>query len=387
MPSNYKKLGPYIRVVNERNTELRGTTLLGVSIQKVFMPSIANTVGTDMSTYKIVRKNQFAYGPVTSRNGDKISVALLQDYDEAIISQAYIPFEVVDHNELDPEYLMMWFRRPEFDRYARFKSHGSAREIFDWDEMCDTELPIPHIEVQRAMVKEYNTITHRIALNEQLNQKLEETAQIVFNQTVEKSRGCEYDLSDLCSFQEGYVNPSQNQPEYFNGSIKWLRANDVNGGFILNTTRTLTEEGFKSAGSSARLFAPQTIVITKSGTIGRLGILCDYMCGNRAVINIKPNDDSHLPFIFFLLKNKYDQLVDMAVGSAQANLYVPILSSLRINIPDKKDLTRFNAMAEIILESMKLKTEENQKLTKLKEVVLSKLATVETGVAGGVGVG
>ena len=180
MSSNYKKLGDYIQPVNRRNTDLKVETLLGVSIQKILMPSIANTVGTNMKTYKIIKKNQFAYGPVTSRNGDKISIALLQDFDEAIISQAYTVFEVVDTEKLHPEYLMMWFRRPEFDRYARFKSHGSARETFDWDEMCEVELPIPSIEKQREIVKEYNTVTKRIKLNEQINQKLEETAQALY---------------------------------------------------------------------------------------------------------------------------------------------------------------------------------------------------------------
>ena len=177
---NYKRLGKYIRPVNIRNTELKVKTLLGVSIKKILMPSIANTVGTNMKTYKIIKRNQFAYGPVTSRNGDKISVALLQDYDEAIVSQAYTVFEVNNENELHPEYLMMWMRRPEFDRYARFKSHGSAREIFDWDTMCEVELPIPTIEKQLEIVKEYNTIVNRIKLNEQLNQKLEETAQALY---------------------------------------------------------------------------------------------------------------------------------------------------------------------------------------------------------------
>ena len=180
MRSNYKQLGQFIEPINIRNKDLAVDALLGVSIQKCFMPSIANTVGTDMSKYKVVRKLQFAYGPVTSRNGDKISVALLEDYDAAIVSQAYIVFQIIDHEELDPEYLMMWFRRPEFDRYARFMSHGSARETFDWDEMCETELPVPSIEKQREIVKEYNTIVNRIKLNEQLNQKLEETAQALY---------------------------------------------------------------------------------------------------------------------------------------------------------------------------------------------------------------
>ena len=182
MKSNYKPLGKYIQPVVGRNNDLGDLPLMGLSIQKKFIPSIANTIGTDMSTYRTIYKNQFAFGPVTSRNGDKITIALFNDYDKALISQAYIPFKVKDNNELDTEYLMMWFRRPEFDRYARFKSHGSAREIFDWEEMCNTLLPVPHIDKQKEIVKEYNTIQNRIALNQQLIQKLEETAQAIYKE-------------------------------------------------------------------------------------------------------------------------------------------------------------------------------------------------------------
>ncbi|MBO4772203.1 MAG: hypothetical protein J5595_06670 [Bacteroidales bacterium] len=153
--TTYKRLGDYIREVNVRNKDEKVTNLLGVSISKVFIPSIANTIGTDMSTYRIIAKRQFAYCPVTSRNGDKITVALYNGDEPAIISQAYTVFEIVDHDRLLPEYLMMWFRRPEFDRYARFHSHGSAREVFDWDEMCDIKVPIPSIERQREIVSEY----------------------------------------------------------------------------------------------------------------------------------------------------------------------------------------------------------------------------------------
>ena len=176
----YKRLGDYIREVNVRNRDLAVSNLLGVSIQKTFIKSIANTIGTDMSTYKIVLRGQFAYGPVTSRNGDKVSIALLSDDENAIISQAYAVFEVIDRSKLLPEYLMMWFRRPEFDRYARFKSHGSAREVFDWDEMCNVTLPIPAIEVQRKIVAEYEAISKRIALNETICKKLEDTAQAIY---------------------------------------------------------------------------------------------------------------------------------------------------------------------------------------------------------------
>ena len=140
-------------------------------------------------------------------------------------------------------------------------------------------------------------------------------------------------LKDCCSFQEGYVNPSQSHPEYFGGSIKWIRAVDLNNANVYNTTRTLSEIGFQSAGKSALLFEPNTIVISKSGTIGRLGIIKDYMCGNRATINIKPKENIDLTYLFYFLRSKQKEFEDLAVGSVQKNLYVSILESIEISLP------------------------------------------------------
>lgn len=179
MKEGYRLLGDFIQPVDERNRDLRVDYLLGVSISKQFIPSIANIVGTDLSNYKIIRTGQFAYGPATSRNGEKISIALLRDKD-CIISSSYTVFEVVNKNELDPEYLMLWFSRPEFDRYARYMSHGSVREIFDWDELCKVELPVPSIDKQRSIVRAYQTITERIELKRRLNDNLLATAQAVY---------------------------------------------------------------------------------------------------------------------------------------------------------------------------------------------------------------
>lgn len=177
---SYKRLGELIRLVDVRNKDLKVETLLGVSISKKLIPSIANTIGTDMSNYKIIKKGQFAYGTVTSRNGDKISIALADEYEKAIISQIYIVFEVIDTEILLPEYLMMWFSRPEFDRYARYHSHGSTRETFDWADMCEVQIPLPSIEVQRKIVSEYGAITEKIKTNEALCEKLEATAQALY---------------------------------------------------------------------------------------------------------------------------------------------------------------------------------------------------------------
>ncbi len=155
---SYKRLGDYIQLVDNRNKDLAVTNLLGVSIQKKFIKSIANTTGTNMSVYRKIKKNQFAFSPVTSRNGEKITIALLKDDKEAILSPAYQVFEVKDKNELIPEYLFIWFNRSEFDRYTRFNSWGSARETFTWDDMCEVRLPIPNIEEQKKYVALYKGI-------------------------------------------------------------------------------------------------------------------------------------------------------------------------------------------------------------------------------------
>lgn len=180
MKSNYKKIGDLIQLVDERNKDLKVTKLLGVSIKKRFIPSVANIVGTNMARYKIIRKNQFACSIMQVRRDKKIPVALLQELDEAIISQAYPVFEVKDTEEILPEYLMMWMSRSEFDRHACFLAVGGVRGSLEWEDFCDMELPVPTIDKQKTIVKEYNTIIHRILLNEQLNQKLEATAQAIY---------------------------------------------------------------------------------------------------------------------------------------------------------------------------------------------------------------
>ena len=185
MKNNDRKLGDYIQPVDVRNSDLKVSHLLGLSIDKCIIESIANTIGTDFRPYKIVKKGQFAYGPVTSRNGEKITIALLEE-PECIISSSYAVFEITDTSKLLPEYLMLWFSRPEFDRYARYKSHGSVREIFDWDEMCRVELPVPDIKEQQKIVDTYNAITNRIQIKQKINENLEKMAQCLFEKYFSK---------------------------------------------------------------------------------------------------------------------------------------------------------------------------------------------------------
>ena len=182
MKLNYRKLGEFIRQVDVRNVEGKEENLLGVSVQKLFIPSIANTVGTDFTKYKVVKKGQFTYIPDTSRRGDKIGIALLEDYEEGLVSNIYTVFEIINEEQLLPKYLMLWFSRSEFDRYARFKSHGSVREIFGWDELCDIDLPVPSITEQRKIVETYRIVEERIELKRKINDNLVATLSTVYKE-------------------------------------------------------------------------------------------------------------------------------------------------------------------------------------------------------------
>ena len=174
MRSSYRRIGDFIQQVKVKNKDGACDLLLGINIDKYFMPSVANVVGTDLTKYKIIQKNQFACNRMHVGRDNRIPLALSQSSNPFIVSPAYTVFEITNTSVLYPEYLMMWFRRPEFDRYARFMSHGSTRETFDWAEMCDTELPVPSPEKQQEIVKEYNVVQDRIKLNNKLIKKLEE---------------------------------------------------------------------------------------------------------------------------------------------------------------------------------------------------------------------
>lgn len=175
--SDYKRLGDYIEPVDERNTNGEIKLSQGISNNKYFQTP--KQVATDSTKDNIVRRGYFAYNRATTRNGEKISIAY-REGEDCTVSGAYQVFRIKDESLLHPVYLWMWFRRPEFDRYARFKSHGSAHEFFEFDEMCEVMLPVSSIERQRAMVAEYETLSRRIDLNRSMIAQLEATAQTLY---------------------------------------------------------------------------------------------------------------------------------------------------------------------------------------------------------------
>ena len=356
MKEGYRLLGDFIRQVDVRNTDGKEENLLGVSVQKMFIPSIANTVGTDFTKYKVVKRGQFTYIPDTSRRGDKIGIALLTDYDEGLVSNIYTVFEVKDENELLPEYLMLWFSRPEFDRYARFKSHGSVREIMDWDEMCKVELPVPSIDKQRSIVKAYQAITERIELKRRINDNLDATAQALYQEfflnnpkTGEWSKGC---IGDVLQLQRGHDLP---RAEMHDGDYP-----------VAGSTGTI---GFHDQYTAS---AP-VIVMGRSGNIGNPRL---YLCNcwaHNTTLYVKQIFNADPMWVYFMLKNlNYDSFVG---GSAVPTLNRNDVHAYGITIPP---LHLQKIFGEKVMKLIRLREENISEVSQLEELQSTVLATISS---------
>ena len=374
------RLGDYIREVNVRNRELKVTRLLGLSIEKRFIPSIANTIGTDMAGYKVVCEGQFAYVPVTSRNGEKITVALLEDCDEAIISQAYTVFEVVDCDKLLPEYLMMWFRRPEFDRYARFHSHGSAREVFDWDELCDVQLPVPSIERQREIVSEYETLTRRIRLNEQMIEKLEATAQALYRHTfvdnIDKQNLPQgWRMGTIGNFGEVITGktPSTLDDSNFGDYMPFLTIPDMHDGmYALKTERSLSIKGV--ALQRNKTIPKNSICVSCIGTSGLVVITTQDCQTNQQINTIVPNKEYALEYIYMTCCGLDKIISEYGIGGAVLNnLNKSEFENLQVVMPPDDEVRKFHKLISPIFRALYLNQQENIKLTELQSLLLAKM--------------
>jgi len=413
MQSNYKRLGDYIQEVNIRNKKLADYPLLGVSVKKKFIPSIANTVGTDFSTYKIVKKNQFTYIPDTSRRGEKIGLALLDSYDYGLVSQAYTVFKILDEGELHPEYLMMWFKRPEFDRYARVKSHGSVREIFDWQEMRDILLPIPSPEKQLKIVKEYNVIQNRIQLNNQLITKLEETAQAIYKQwfvdfefpdenglpyksncgeMVESELGeipKDWSCGSLGKIMEPVNGYAFKSGDFFNsGAIPIIKIKNIKHPFVYiqPDTQYYNNDINKSL---LRVMANKgDILISMTGSganqlnsaVGQVGkyYYNDSSLLNQRVCKLSPKQHFYNEYIyqFIITKDIQANLLNGSTGSAnQANISPEQLKSLKSLIPDNCILEKFQKIGDVFDNSKAFQM--LGKLEQFESLLLAKMTKVE----------
>lgn len=372
MKSNYRLLGEYIAPVDVRNKDLAVDNLLGVSIEKRFIPSIANIVGTDLSSYKVVRTGQFAYGPVTSRNGEKVSIAYL-DGKDCIISSSYSVFEVIKPKELDPEYLMLWFSRPEFDRYARYKSHGSVREIFGWDELCMVELPIPSHDEQTEIVSSYKAITERIALKKQINDNLEATAQALFDNLFFPAAEPDCTLADIAE-----VNP-----------IRQLKKGERARCFDMSTLPTSgcipIGDEIKPYNGGVRFTNGDTIIarITpclENGKAAYINLLGEgeVAFGSTEFIVFAAKDIVPSSFYYFLIRNS--QFVTFALqfmngSSGRQRVSGEELASFPLVKPSAERLKAFDKVGSMVLSQMKENTDEILKLKSLQDTIAATLSS------------
>ena len=390
MKSNYKQLGQFIRQVDVRNSEGKEENLLGVSVQKKFIPSIANTVGTDFKKYKVVKKGQFTYIPDTTRRGDKIGIALLEDYEEGLVSNVYTVFEIIDEKQLIPEYLMLWFSRPEFDRYARFKSHGSVREVMDWDEMCKVELPVPPYEKQKEIVDGYKAITERIALKQKINDNLVAVGTASIQKNV--GRGALINLteaemdrltlpdgfeiqtvSEFCRETKSGSTPSRTNNEYWeNGTISWVKSGEVHNNITLQTEEYITPLGLNE--SSTKLLPKDTVLMAMYGvTAGEIGYLAIEATTNQAICGMICNSKANAAYLYFSLIQSQTAISRLSNGGAQDNLSKNFIDNIKIVVPPSEFIEKMKLAA--IVEQMTLNTKEIAILEELQATALAQLSS------------
>lgn len=389
MKSNYKPIGNYIRKVETRNRDLKVTRLLGLSMTKEFRETTSNTVGTDMSVYKVMSKYQFACDFMSPIRVSKLPVVLKLDDEPNLVSPAYPVFEVTDRNELDPEYLMMWFRRPEFDRYATFKCDAAIRGGYEWTELCETLIPVPKIDKQLEIVKEYNTIQNRINLNQQLIQKLEETAQAIYREWFVEG----IDLEDLpVGWEISSIGKYAQVKSGFAFKSEWWQPEGIpviKIGSISNNTIDKDSLDYVSIDKvdKAKNYVVREgdIVIAMTGaTIGKVGLVPQL--GQTILVNqrvgmfdLGSEPMERTPFLYFNLLTDFVQNEIKNVGgdSAQANISNGQIQEIEMLYPTNDLIQKFNKIGKPIIETILQKIKENQKLTELKALLLSKLATVE----------
>lgn len=388
MRSNYKKLGGYIRPVDERNSDgsLGEDNLYGISVTKDFIVTHANLVGVTFDSYKVVAPRQFAYIPDTSRRGDKIAISLNTTGESIIVSSICTVFEIIDEDQLLPEYLMLWFMRPEFDRYARFMSNGSAREVFDWDCMCGVELPVPPLPEQREIVRDYQVITDRIELLRRINSNLETQActiiasqvgmPILLNKSNEEIDRLS-EQHEICSIKEYCVNmstgatPSRTDMDYWtNGTIPWLKSGEVHNCCIFEVGEHITETALNN--TSVKIQKSGTVVMAMYGaTAAQVGFLCIDATTNQAICALVCSSFERSAYLYFSLILSQREIFNQANGGAQDNLSKEMIEKFKIIDLPEEDICSMGL--PVLLNAIKNNTCELGKMEKLSELIVARM--------------
>lgn len=384
MKSNYEPLGKHIQLVDYRNSGEVTSTVLGISIDKEFMPSVANVIGTDLSRYKLISKGLFACNPMHVGRDERLPIALYEKDIPAIVSPAYFMFEIIDRDVLNEEYLMMWFRRPEFDRECWFMTDGSVRGGITWDDLCRIKLPVPSYERQCEIVESYRAITDRIALKRAENDNLANTEQAILVETVINNHTVPTALGDLVDFIDG--DRGKNYPTFdeftSTGYCLFLNASNVTStGFNFDNCMFVSEEKDKLMNKGH--LSPYDIVLTSRGTIGNVALYDKHIKYENARINsgmliIRPKTKRLSPyFIYALLKSSYMKAAveRFKSGSAQPQLPIKDLQKITFEIPESDTvLVALDRQFLAVEESISINNNEIDNLKELSNVLLAELS-------------
>ena len=384
MKSNYDILGNHIRLIDTRNRESMTDRVLGINIDKFFMPSVANVIGTDLSKYKLITKGKFACNPMHVGRDERLPVALYDEEEPAIVSPAYFMFEVIDNSILNEDYLMMWFRRPEFDRICWLHTDGSVRGGITWDDICRLELPIPPIEKQLEIVNSYKAITERIALKKKINDNLANTEQAILVETVINNHTVPTALGDLVDFIDG--DRGKNYPTFdeftSTGYCLFLNASNVTStGFNFDNCMFVSEEKDKLMNKGH--LSPYDIVLTSRGTLGNVALYDKHIKYENVRINsgmliIRPKTKRLSPyFIYALLKSSYMKaaIERFKSGSAQPQLPIKDLQKITFEIPESDTvLVALDRQFLAVEESISINNNEIGNLKELSNVLLAELS-------------
>jgi len=375
MTSTYKRLGDYIREVDVRNRNLSVTTLVGLTINKAFIPSVANVIGTDLSNYKVIRKEQFACSLMQVSRDGKMPVAMFE-YDTAIMSPAYPMFEVIDKSILMPQYLMMWFSRKEFDREASFYAVGGIRGSLTWEDFCDMKLPIPSIERQTEIVAEYETLSKRIHLNKQMISALEATAQALYRKMfvdgidkenlpagwrvgtigefVELSQGIQVEVEEQSYIQHPRYNRFIRIIDYTPGSVESPRYVNIDNKRYYSTREDVVMIRYGDAGTVCRRLE---------------GIIANNL------FKVTPTKTLTRNYIYNFLKSEPIQaeIKGSAASSTMPAITHTSIKELECVVPPDAVIMEYDNMANIIEKQIILHIDESKILTELQSLLLAKM--------------
>ena len=373
MMAEYRAIEELVEKIDERNVDGSVSELLGVSIDKCFIKSVANVNGTDLTKYKIIRRNDFAVSLMQVSRDEKIPIARLTDYDVAIMSPAYPIFRVKDNNVVLSEYLDMWFKRPEFDREAAFIAVGGVRGSMPWEEFVKMKIPVPAIEKQRNIVKAYKTTTDRIALKERINDNLEATLSTLYKEffTIPTSAELPFGwkiapFSDIATVIMGQSPESEDCNN--DGSGKPLLNGPTEFGFYSPRPVQWTTNSKKCCIDGDLLFC------VRGSTTGRMNWANQTYAIGRGLAAIRHKTDSKLNwFIKAMIANSLQEILAAATGSTFPNVGKDLLNGFQVVIPDGNTLQKFSLQGHTISCLITENAKEIDALLILQKTLLSKL--------------